>query len=245
MADEGVAQLEDGGGIQGVVVGEEDVAAVGDVLGVVEVPHVAEGVEGGEQEVEGEAAEDALLLAQGPVDADVELVRVVGIEAGLEEVEAEVVGGRVAVGAEIALGHLGEEFEGDGIGIGNLVAGEGLAGAVGVVGLGGVVDGEAVAGEVAVALGGGGNDEVVGAVVALFLGVLVVAEEVELAVLDGTADGAAFLVAVEVEAPVLGWPLDDLALLVEVLVGAQDVGAEDAEGIAVELVGAGLGGEAR
>ena len=83
VAREGVAQLQDGGGVEGVVVADDEIASVGDVLGVVQIPHVVEGVDaGGEEPVEGEAAEDALLLALVPVDANVEFLRVVGSSPG-------------------------------------------------------------------------------------------------------------------------------------------------------------------
>ena len=48
MAGKGIAQIQDGGGIEGQVVGEENIAAVGSVLGIVEVPPAGKDVGGGE-----------------------------------------------------------------------------------------------------------------------------------------------------------------------------------------------------
>jgi hypothetical protein len=45
VACEGVAQLQDGGGVQRVVVADQDVAPIGYVLGVVRIPIVVEGVD--------------------------------------------------------------------------------------------------------------------------------------------------------------------------------------------------------
>ena len=152
-----------------------------------------------------------------------------------KEIVGDVVGRRVAIRADVALGHLREELQRDGIGIGDLVAGEGLPRAVRIVGHERVVDGEGVAGEIARSLRGGGHGEIVGAVVALFVGVLVIAEEEQLVVQDGAADCAAFLVAMEGRRRVAIARIGgELALLVEVLIGGQNIGAEDAERVAVK-----------
>ena len=124
MAREGVAQLEDGRERQPEVIADEDVAAVGDVLGIVQIPHVAKGVVGGiEQAVEGEAAEDALLLALNPIHADIEPLRRGGIEAGEVKIVDRAIGRSIAgaVGIDVALGEFGEEVEPDGVEIGVLL----------------------------------------------------------------------------------------------------------------------------
>ena len=87
VARERVAQLQKCRGAKRQVVGDQDVAAVGDVLRVVQVPHVAECVEGRDEEaVEGEAAEDALLLALRPIHADIETLRRGRIETGKKKI---------------------------------------------------------------------------------------------------------------------------------------------------------------
>src|SRR5438045_8993052 len=87
MAYEGLAQLQNCGGAEREVVGEKKVAAIGDVLGVVQIPHVAKGIEGsGEETIEGESAEDALLLALDPIHANIESMGVGRIQAGQIEV---------------------------------------------------------------------------------------------------------------------------------------------------------------
>ena len=107
MASKGVAQLQNSRRVQRIVIRDEDVASVSDVLRVVQVPLVAEGVEGGsEKAVEGEAPEDVLICALAPVDADIETLRCEGVDAGQEEVVELAVGGLVAVGSHVALGHV-------------------------------------------------------------------------------------------------------------------------------------------
>ncbi len=77
----------------------------------------------------------------------------------------------------------------------------------------------------------------------LLLGRLVVAKEEELVVQDGSADGAAFLIAMEGGRRVR-CAVAQLALLVEVLVGCQNIGAENAERIAMKLIAARFGDKA-
>ena len=77
-----------------------------------------------EEPVEGEAAEDALLLALGPIHANIESLRGGGIEAGqIEIVERAIVGSESHVDGlrYIALGKLGEKLQRNRIGIGDHV----------------------------------------------------------------------------------------------------------------------------
>ena len=89
--------------------------------------------------------------------------------------------------------------------------------------------------KIAGALRGGGHGEDIRSVELLLLRRLVVGKEEKLVVQDRPADGAAFLVAMEGGRRVRR-AAANLALLVEVFVGGQNVGPENAEGVAMELI---------
>ena len=162
MAREGVPQLQHRGGADGVVVPNNEIAAVGNVLRVVQIPWVIESVDArSEQPVEGEARKEALLFARVIVHANVELLRGCGVQAR----KIKVVSGRSSVRGSIArrsvgiiaLGKLGEKLQRDGIRVGNLVAGKRLPRPVWIIELGRVIDRKVVGRKVAGPFRGGGN----------------------------------------------------------------------------------------
>src|SRR5215472_4108580 len=186
-----------------------------------------------EESVEREATEESLLVADHPVRANVEAVRNVRICSRQEEVvdraAAICVAGN-AVYVPVALGHLCQKLEPDGIRIGDHVAGKLLTShhhLAGITGVGNgnvrnerVVDIEAVVREVAGALVGRGHGEVIRTVVALLVRVLVIAEEEQLIAQDGAAYRATLLVAVE-RGRRVRQARAHLALLVEEFVGGK------------------------
>src|SRR5208282_2593708 len=91
MPRKGITQIQNSGGIEGQVVGQDNVARVGCVLGMVEIPAAGENVGRGEDQlVIGKAGEEALPLTFSPVDAHIEPVRVEWIEAGQSEIIRDV-----------------------------------------------------------------------------------------------------------------------------------------------------------
>ena len=119
------------------VVGQQDVAPVGHVLGIVRVPSAVKDVGGREEQpVIGKPGEDALLLALGPIHADVEPVRMSGSRPGTEKLLAtSVVAESQVEGGVVALRHVRQVQQGDGIGVRDYVAGKRRAACRPIVGL--------------------------------------------------------------------------------------------------------------
>ena len=82
VPSEGVTQLQYGGLIDGVVVRQQGIAPVGNVLGIIQIPRIVEGVDTrSEKPIKGETAEDALLLAFVVIHANVKPLRGCGVHA--------------------------------------------------------------------------------------------------------------------------------------------------------------------
>src|SRR5579883_2126096 len=82
---EGIAELEDRGGRERIVVAEKEVAVVGDVLVLLRVGEIVIVIGVAEMQAgEGEAPEDLLLLAEAVVETHVELLGVVRVRALIE-----------------------------------------------------------------------------------------------------------------------------------------------------------------
>ena len=160
MTREGVAQLQHGGRVDRVVIPNNEITPVGNVLGIVQIPGVFEGVDTRKsQPVEGEAAENVLVFAKVIVQANVKLLRGAWGQAGNKQVVDDIGRGGVArAGAgKVALGEHGQKLQGDGIGTGNLVARKCLPRPIGVVGSRRVIDGKAHVRKIARPLRAGGN----------------------------------------------------------------------------------------
>ena len=188
MAGEGVAQLENRGRAQGVVIRQENVPAVGNVLIVERVIHVAAAVEvgiGKEEPLKGKPAEDALFVAEEVVSADVELLSFVGIETR-SKIVVDVI---CALAWLVWLGEQRGEFEGDRVEvpIGNDIALEGLPCAVRVVRGQRVIDGETVRREIARTLSKGRYRKRPG-LEALLLRCFIIRKEEELLMQDRPAN---------------------------------------------------------
>ena len=102
--------MQDRSGIYGVVVPNDEVTRVGDVLGVVRIPIVVEGVDPRDgQPGKGKAGEEALLFALVVVHANVESLRGYGIQTRKLIVVQVFIRGRIASGGIgiVAFGHVG------------------------------------------------------------------------------------------------------------------------------------------
>ncbi len=223
VADGTEAEGIDEGGAEGPGVLEHA------VLGFIGVGSAGEGLEGA--------------LEGGGVLVEPLAVELLGIGDGVIDAEAPLVVIKSVAGAtEEILGSLGEagtgevkllEAVGDGV---DAVGGDGLVGESGT-GVGSGVVGERIVddfgdfGEVAVEHLGGGS-EGTGTEGIDFAEAFVVGVEPEFVLLDGAADGATVLVAFEV--------FGDLG---EVVAGVEFAVADEPEGLAVDVVGAALGGD--
>ena len=109
MPRKGVAQVQNGGGIQGQVVGDNYVAPIGIIFCVVVIPAAGEDIGSGEGQLGiGKAREDALPLALGPIHAHVEPTRLVRVHARQAEIVRDFGRCRIAGGraGEITFGVL-------------------------------------------------------------------------------------------------------------------------------------------
>ena len=182
-----MAQLENRARRERVVVCKEDIAAIGDVLVVERIVHVAVEIRIREEEtIEREAAKDALLLTLSIVDANVELLSVVGIETGKIEI-SDVIRPRSGV---IWLRVLGGKLLRNWIQVGrrNDVAIEGLPCSVFVVRFERVVNGIGIRRKISSALRKSGDRECATRIELLLLSCLVIAFEEEFLVENRAAE---------------------------------------------------------
>jgi len=91
MPRKGIAQIQHGAGIERQVVSHDNVARVGCVLSMVEIPTTRKNVRRGEDQlVIGKAREEALPFTFSPIDAHIEAVCVERIQARQAEIIADV-----------------------------------------------------------------------------------------------------------------------------------------------------------
>src|ERR1700677_4280458 len=226
MPGEGVPQIHYGGGIERQIVGYEDVATVSDVFRIVRIPSAGKDIGLGEDKfVIGKAGEDVLPVALGPIQSNVESVRLVWVQSGLTVIVLNIGGCRITGcrAGEITHWHLRQIQQTDGVWVGYYISGKRLPVAA-YIGPGRVVNhgrpGRVIekGGEVTDSFGGGWNAKVVDSLELDLLRVFVVPKKEELIFLDRSADRTTLLVTVEIRRGV-GLAAAQLGLLIEVFVG--------------------------